>query len=101
FGRQQGQQEDGRSARDVMPMEGPNIPNRDGIRKHRAVAIELELMEKRDDRECDGPTEARANDQKSQRTVIEAQALQVHDFSLAAAFRVANLCPERTAFVVR
>ena len=46
LGRQQGQQEDGRSARDVMPMEGPNIPDRDSVRKHRAVAIEFELVRK-------------------------------------------------------
>ena len=59
FGRQQGQQEDGRSAGDVMPVEGPNIPDCDSVRKHRAVAIELELIEKCDDRECDGPTQAR------------------------------------------
>ena len=61
-----------------MPVEGPNIPDRDSVRKHRAVAIELELIEKCDDKECDGPTQARANDQKPERTVIEAQCPAGH-----------------------
>ena len=61
-----------------MPMEGPNVPDRDSVRKHRAVAIELELIEKCDDWECDGPTQAGANDQKSEQAVIEAKCPAGH-----------------------
>ena len=61
-----------------MPVEGPNIPNRDSVRKHRAVAIEFELVKKCDDRECDGPTQTCSDDQKPERTVIEAQRLAGH-----------------------
>ena len=61
-----------------MPVECPNVPDRDGVRKHRAVAIELEPIEKCDDGECDGPTQARANDQKSERSVIEAKCPAGH-----------------------
>ena len=61
-----------------MPMEGPNIPNRDSIRKHRAVAVEFELVEKCNHGECDGPTQTRSNDQKPERTVLEAQGPAGH-----------------------
>ena len=47
-----------------MPMESPNIPNRDSVREHRAVAVEFELVKKCNDRECDGPTQTCSNDQK-------------------------------------
>jgi hypothetical protein len=47
-----------------MPVESPNIPNRDSVREHRAVAVEFELVKKCNDRECDGPTQTCSNDQK-------------------------------------
>jgi hypothetical protein len=59
-------------------MKGPNVAHCDGVRKHRAVAVQLKSVEERDDRECDGPAQAGANDQKPERTVIEAQCPAGH-----------------------
>ena len=120
--RQQAQQEDGRSSGNVVPVEGPDVTNGDSVGKHRAVAIELKLVEKRDlqrmQRDQPGPTpmiktganahrdaaRGRTCQRLSAQGAIQLNAngdMQVQDFSPADAFIVPNLCPERTAFVVR
>ena len=72
--RAQGEQENGAAAGYVVPVKRPNVLHRDGIGKHRAVAIELELRAERDDHECDGPCKACRDDEPSEQTLIRRDA---------------------------
>ena len=46
-----------------MPVKGPDVLDCDGIGKHRAIAIKLELIPERDGNERDRPAQTGANHQ--------------------------------------
>ena len=53
--------------------ECPDIADCDSVGKHRAVAIELELVEKRDHSECNGPAQTYSDIRNRNAKVIETQ----------------------------
>ena len=61
-----------------MPVKSPDVLDRDGIGKHGAVAIELELIAERNGNECDRPAQTGANDQTSKAACASAGQLARH-----------------------
>jgi hypothetical protein len=53
-------------------MERPDVLDGEGVGKHRAIAVKLKLIVRRDNDECGGPTHASSNDQPPQGASIEA-----------------------------
>jgi hypothetical protein len=53
-------------------MKRPNVLHRDGVGKHRAIAVKLQLMAERNDNECHRPAQAASNDQKPVSASVDA-----------------------------
>ena len=77
LGRQQTEEKDRHAAGDVVPVERPDILDRDGIGKHRAVGVKLQLIDERDDDECDRPAQTNSDHQGAQAS--ESERMVGHD----------------------